>query len=43
MLSHASDRYTFVNKGRVGGEEDINYIIASGGHAHHLFQIAVEM
>ena len=42
MVSHARDGYTFVNEGRVGGVEEINYIIASGGHAHHLFQVAVK-
>ena len=42
MVSHARDGYTFVNEGRVGGEEEIDYIIASGGYAHRLFQITVE-
>ena len=42
MVFHARDGYTFVNEGRVGGEEEIDYIIASGGHAHHLFQVAIE-
>ena len=41
MVSHARDVYTFVNEVRVGGEEEIDYIITSGGHAHHLFHIAV--
>ena len=42
MVSHARDRYTFDNEGRVGDEEEIDYVIASGGHAHHLFQVAIE-
>ena len=42
MVSHARDAYTFVNEGRVGVEEGIDYIIASGGLAHHLFQVAIE-
>ena len=42
MVPHTRDGYTFVSEGRVDGEEEIGYIIASGGHAHHLFQIAVE-
>ena len=41
MVSQTRDGYTFVNEGRVGGEEEIDHIIASGGHANHLFQIAV--
>ena len=43
MVSHARDGHTLVNKGRVGGEEEIDYIIASGGHARHLLLIAVRM
>ena len=42
MVSHARDGCTFVNEGRVGGEEEIDYVIASGGHIHHLFHITVE-
>ena len=42
MVSHARDGYTFVNEGMVGGEEEIDYIIASVGYAHHLFQVAIE-
>ena len=42
MVSHARDGYTFVNEGRVGGEEKIDYIIVSGGPAHHLIKVAIE-
>ena len=42
MVFHASDGCTFVNEGRVGGEEEIDYIVASVGHALHLFHITVK-
>ena len=42
MVSHARDGYTLVNEERVGGVEDINYIISSGGHGNHLFKVAIE-
>ena len=42
MVSHASDGYIFVNEERVGCEEEIDHIIASGGHVHHLIRVVVE-
>ena len=41
MTFYARNGYIFVNNGMVGGEEEINYIITSRGHVHHLSQIAV--
>ena len=42
-LSNAREGYTFVNRVRMSGEDNDNYIITpGGGHASHLSQVAVE-
>ena len=42
MVANGKDVYTFVNKGRAIGEEEIDHIVTSGGHVNHLFQITEE-